>query len=412
MNKSHTLAELTEAIKAIAQVAVPLNVVEMAIESACDLVLARPVIADMNHPPFARSIMDGFAVRSADCAFGGATLQVVGEVPAGQWPVLSVGPGEAIGISTGAPIPPAADAVVPIEDTELSADHAQINLTAAVTPGAYIAAEGTNVRAGETVLPAGVRLRPAQIAAAAAGGAATVSVYRRPKLAILSTGDELVGHHQLPQRAQIRDANSPMLAAQARQAGCEVIELGRVPDQEPRIAEAVRRGLEADVLCISGGVSVGQHDLVPSILASHGVRFVVQKVAIKPGKPSLVGVGPEGQMVFGLPGNPVSSFVCFQLFVRAALAGLQGQPVGLPAMIAATLAVAMGPAGNRSEFLPALLKATGSARYQIEPVAWQGSGDPFGLARANCLLVREAHEPARAAGDTVHGLPIADLPLV
>ncbi len=398
MREQTALTPISEALAAIERAVHRLPVTRLPLEQAAGLTLATGIVCDIDYPPFDKAMMDGFAVRAADCRGAGTTLRVTGELAAGQVAADELLTGDAVRINTGAPLPPGADAVVVIEHVELYDDGLRMSTPDTPSPGTHVARRGSDVRAGAIVLEAGTRLGPAQVAAAAAAGAAQVEVYRRPRMAVLVTGDELVPIGKRPTGAQIRNSNGPALAALARQAGCEVIDLGIAGDDRAQLADKVAAGLQADVLCISGGVSMGQHDYVPEVLEQAGVRFDVRKVAIRPGKPIIIGVGPAGQMVFGLPGNPVSSFVCFLVFVRAAVAGLQGRAVTMPPMLSVTLDAPLPAAGQRTEFLPAQLTAGTNGEWRASPTRWQGSGDLFGLARSNGLLVREVNAPAAEAG--------------
>lgn len=396
------LSSVAEAIEAIGRRATPLEVVTLPLSEAGGLTLAQPVTTDLDAPPFDKSMMDGFAVRSSDCRGAGTRLRIAGEVAAGESPdALRVEAGQAIRINTGAPIPPGADAVVMIERVELSADGAEMTTAEVLKPGAHIAPRACDARAGQCVLEAGVRLAAAQIAAAAAAGAARVRVYRRPRVAILVTGDELVDVSERPSGGQIRNSNGPALMALARRAGAEVVDLGVARDDPVELRRRIDEGLGADLFCLSGGVSMGQHDYVPRVLAEAGVAIEVQKIAVKPGKPSLFGVGPAGQWVFGLPGNPTSAYVCFVLFVRAALAAMQGRAATMPPMIEATLVDAIKPAGARTEFIPAILEHQGGASWSVRTTRWTGSGDVFGLGRCNAFVHRPANAAACGAGERV-----------
>lgn len=404
-NAEMSLASIADVLAAIARYARPLAAIELPLPESRGLTLAEAVLSDLDSPPFDKAMMDGFAVRAEDCQQPPATLRVVGEVLAGALPQRPVGTGEAIRINTGAAMPAGADAVVMVERTELSADGRQVIVNEKLAPGRHVAARGVDIRAGEVILEAGTRVGAAPIAALAAGGATAVRVYRRPRLAVLVTGDELVDPAVQPVGAQIRNSNGPCLLALAREAGCEVVDLGVVGDDKEELSRRIRQGLSADVLCVTGGMSMGQRDYVPEALTEAGVRLEVQKISIKPGKPTAFGVGPAGQLVFGLPGNPVSCYVCFVVLVRAALAALQGREAGLPPTIPAVLEGGLRPAGSRAEYIPAHLEGDAHGHWRVRPARWQGSGDPFGLGRSNGLIVREAGAPAAQAGSLVRVVP-------
>lgn len=402
-----SLLRVQTALERIGQAVRPLPECMLAPERAMGLTLAAAVRSDIDDPPFDRAAMDGFAVRAEDCRSGTASLLIRGEVAAGGLSARPVAAGETMRINTGAPMPPGADAVAMIEKSLISPDGTRVTIQDLPRPGQHVAPRGSSVRAGDGVLPSGTRVGPAQVSALAAAGAATISVYRRPRLAVLVSGAELVEASARPSGGQIRNSNGPCLRMLAAQAGCEVIDLGVAGDQQKELSARILSGLAvADVLCVTGGMSMGQHDFVPGALEAAGVRFAFQKVAIKPGKPVGFGVGPEGQLAFGLPGNPVSCFVCFWVFIRAALAGLQGRPVAAPPTVEASLSENMPRVGDRDEYRPALLMAQASGGWLVRMTAWQGSGDAFGLARANALVVRAAHAPEAPAGSVVSAIPL------
>ena len=297
----------------------------MALDDALSRVLAGDVASDSDLPPFDRAAMDGYALRAEDVAGAPAALEVVGEVRAGQWPDLTVGPGQAVRIMTGAPVPPGADAVQQVEKTQ-PLDEFRVTILSAVAEGANVAPRGSEVRAGDVVLARGRVIDPAAIAVLASAGRARVRVARRPVVALLVTGDEIVEVSATPAPGQIRNSNGPAVAAQARLAGAEVRLLGVAPDRQDAIAEALRAGLAADVLVVSGGVSAGDYDLVEPALLELGATFLFTKVAVKPGAPLVFG-RRGATLVFGLPGNPVSAQVTFDLFVRPALLKMQGATV-------------------------------------------------------------------------------------
>jgi molybdopterin molybdotransferase len=287
---------------------------------------------------------------------------------------------------TGAPIPPGADAVVPIEQAELINATTVRLLHIDPSSGKNVLPRAASMRAGDVVLRSGIPLRPIELAILAEIGHAAVTVQPRPRVAVLPTGNEIVPVDQLPGPGQIRNSNGPMLLAAAAQTGAEPIELGIARDDRDALKRCIESGLAADVLVLSGGVSAGTFDLVPGVLAELGVEQVFHKIALRPGKPLWFGVKRAGEhtvMVFGLPGNPVSSLVCFELFVRPAIAALAGHGfVGLPT-IQAKLNHAFDHRGGRPAYLPARVSSTSTPTVEILP--WQGSADLATLAHANCL---------------------------
>ncbi len=331
------LIPLEEAQRRVLDGVAALPAATVALADAAGLVLAEPVRSAVAVPPWTNSAMDGFAVRAADVADASrdhpAVLRVLGEVPAGRAPDLPVTPRTALRIMTGAMAPDGADAVVPVEDTDAPAGASEIPAAVAVhrpvRPGDHLRTEGSDVRAGAALLPAGRACDPAAIALLAATGHAAVTVHRRPRVAVISTGDELVPPGKALGPAQIHDSNSFALAAQAAEAGAEVRRLGVARDTLDALLELVREGTAwADVVVMSGGVSVGAHDHVKAAFADVG-SLDLWRVAIKPGRPfafARAAVDGRRVLLFGLPGNPVSVFVTFELFVRPVLRLLAGHP--------------------------------------------------------------------------------------
>jgi molybdopterin molybdotransferase len=390
-----------EALAIVLREAAALPTEEVSLDDALGRVLAEDAASDVEMPPFDRAAMDGYAVRSADVRSAPVALEVVGEVRAGQWPEREVGAGETLRIMTGAPLPRGADAVQQVERTR-PLDEFRVVIEASVPAGANVAPRASEARSGEVVLPAGRVLDPRAIAVLAATGRARVRVGRRPRVALLVTGDELVDVGEVPGRGRIRNSNGPALAAQARRAGAVVLDLGVAGDRQDALAERLSTGLKADVLAVSGGVSAGQYDLVEPVLADLGVSFLFTQVAIKPGAPLAFG-RREATLVFGLPGNPVSSQVTFALFVRAALLRLQGARVTSPPRVAVEL---LGPLRNRSG-----RRAHAPARVRLErgrlvarPLRSMGSGDLVAHARANALVVVEADRTEARAGESAEAM--------
>lgn len=396
------LISVDEALEIVLAHAKTLPSEEVRLEDALGRVLREDVAADADMPPFDRSAMDGYAVRAADVARAPVVLPVLGQIRAGQFPDEPLNAGTAVQIMTGAPVPTGADAVQQVEKTRASADGRSVEVLEAVSVGQNLARRGSEVRAGERVIEAGEAVDPAALAVLAAVGRARVAVGRRPRVAVVVTGDELVEVGEPPAAGRIRNSNGPAVLAQARLAGADVRSLGVVPDEEGRIAAAVGEGLKGDVLVLSGGVSEGVFDLVEGVLAGFGVETLFTKVAIKPGAPLVFGRCGE-TLVFGLPGNPVSAQVTFDLFVRAALLRMQGARTVSRPTVEAELA---GPLTNRSgrrAHLPARLRFE-SGRFLARPLRSMGSADLVAHARANALVVLEAERTAAAAGERVPAL--------
>ncbi len=391
--------------------------------------LAEPLLADRDQPPFARSTRDGFACRAADANAGGK-LEVIGEVRAGStWPppspaltaavteaLAGISAGQAVEIMTGAPVPSGSDCVVMVEHVRHDGNAISSSVTLleghSIEPGANIVPRGAEAHAGDVILAAGTLMAAAQIGAAASCGAAEVSVFARPRVAILTTGDELVELNQSPLPFEIRNSNSYSLAAQILSAGGEPLRLAVARDDRQHLETLIRRGREADLLVLSGGVSMGKYDLVEEVLLSLGAEFFFTGALIQPGKPVVFGRfkdhGAPGEnrrkYFFGLPGNPVSTMVTFSLFVEPLIAALSGQRSRGPRMAQATLKRGIHGKNGLTRFLPAVLSADCegvAVESMVEPVAWQGSGDLASASRANCFLVVPADRSSLDAGETV-----------
>ena len=342
-----SLLTLEEAQERVLKAARPLSAENVPVAAAGGRVSAEDVRARIDLPPFASSAMDGFAVRAADLP---GTLRIAGESAAGQPLEAQLEPGCAAAISTGAVVPAGADAVVPIENVVVQDNSVEI--PQAVQPGAHIRPRGGDVTAGEVVVPAGTRLTPGRLAAAAASGVAELSCARLPRVAVLATGSELVDPGGELRPGQIYETNGLMLSAALSATGAEVVSEPPVADDEEALREALERGLAADVLVTSGGVSVGEHDLVRAVERELGVEEIFWRVSIKPGKPVSFGVRGD-TLVFGLPGNPVSALVGCELFVKPALRALQGIPDPLPRFEPGRLAAALRRNEERDEFVRA-----------------------------------------------------------
>jgi molybdopterin molybdotransferase len=371
--------------------------------AAAGRVLAGTICADRDYPPFDRATRDGFAVRSDDLHAVPTELKVIGELRAGAAFEGAVGPGQCVSIMTGAPVPAGADAVVMIEHTQPAAAGA-VRIERALERGANIVLRGSEAASGAPLLQTGKRLGYAEVAMLAGVGCARVPVFRRPRVAVLPTGDEIVEVDSAPQPFQIRNSNSYSLQAQVAAAGGEPWPLGIAPDEAGRLHEMIEQGLSADLLLLSGGVSVGKYDLVEQVLRELGAEFYFDAVAIQPGRPLVFGRA-RGRFFFGLPGNPLSTMVTFELFARPAieiLAGAEAAPLVFPR---ARLAETVRHQPGLTRFLPAALAPGEGPRGWLEPVVrklpWQGSGDIAALTRANCFLVVPEDREQLAAGETV-----------
>ncbi len=380
---------------------------DVALADALGRVLASDVASDVAMPPFDRSAMDGYALRAEDLSAVPTVLEVVGQVRAGEVSRVALGPGQAIQIMTGAPVPAGATAVQQVEKTRSLDGGRQVEIVAPVEAGANIAPCGSEVREGEVVLAQGTVVTPAVVAVLAAVGAARVAVGRRPRVKVLVTGDELVEVTEEPAAGHIRNSNGYAVTAQARLAGAEVESLGVVPDDAERIAAAVERGLDADVFLVSGGVSEGIYDFVEPVLLRLGVELLFTKVAIKPGAPLVF--GRRGRtLVFGLPGNPVSAQVTFDLFVRPTLLRMQGATaVSRPTVEVEIVARVKNRSGRRAHSPARVLWEAG--RLLAHPLRSQGSADIVTHAKANALLVMDADRLQAEAGERLPAVLLGDI---
>lgn len=358
-------------------------------------VLAEPVLADRDFPPFARSARDGYALRSSDLQSIPAQLAVVGQVKAGEHFGKALGENEAVEIMTGAPVPSGADAVVMVEYTR--EQDGRVTVQRSCARGENIVPQASEAQAGHTMLVPGTRLGYSEIGVAAAVGKTVLRVYAKPRVAILSTGDELVEASASPGPEQIRNSNSYSLAAQVALAGGDAWRLPIAPDSQAAIRALIEQGLSADLLLLSGGVSMGKFDFVEQALADLEARFFFTGALIQPGKPVVFGEA-RTRPFFGLPGNPISTMVTFDLFVRPVLQALGGAaPVRLPSA-KARLGREIRTKAGLTRFLPAVL--TGDLHDPaVEVVAWQGSGDLQSAARANCYVIVPADRETFAQGE-------------
>lgn len=362
---------------------------------ALGLTLTQKVKTDREYPPFDRSTRDGYAVRSKETA-SGAQLKCVGEIKAGDTVRESLAAGTCLQIMTGAAVPAGADAVVMIEQTSREGDL--VRFERAAPPGQNVVPRGSEASAAQTILEPGMRLGYAELALAAQVGAVQLECARRPRVAILSTGDEVVLIDETPGPFQIRNSNSVSLAAQVRIAGGEPVVLGNAADRVEDLGEKIERGLKEDVLVLSGGVSMGKYDLVESALKALGAEFFFDAVAIRPGKPAVFGMC-QGKPVFGLPGNPVSTMVTFELFVAPAIDLLSGAEARALPLVQARLAEALNEKPGLAHFLPACVEWS-SGLAEVRALKWQGSGDIAALAKANCFLVVPADREELQAGES------------
>jgi molybdopterin molybdotransferase len=390
---------------------------------AAGQVLAEPIVADRNFPPFPRAARDGYALQAADLANLPVKLEVVGEIKAGAAPESSfeLHSGQAAAIMTGAPAPSGADAVVMVEYTSRNGN--QVEITKGVSAGDNIVPAGSEAKRGERLLSPGTRLDYAAVAVAASVGRTHLLVYSKPQIAVLSTGDEVVDIDVPPGPNQIRNSNSYSLAAQIKAAGGEPVLLPIAPDEPTRLRELIVDGFESDLLLLAGGVSMGKYDLVEQVLADFQAQFFFTGAQIQPGRPIVFGRVPalgghgfshtdqgsknsgastvdDHKYFFGLPGNPVSTMVTFDLFVRPVLDALSGLSPQKLIFLYAKLKSEIKTKTGLKRFLPAILSGE-FEHAEVELARWQGSGDIAATARANCYVVIPPDRERIAAGEWV-----------
>lgn len=377
------------------EVGVSMATETVSLADAAGRVLAQEIAADRDYPPFPRSARDGFAVRAADLP---GELLVIGEVRAGEAFIGSVAAGEAVEIMTGAGVPDGADAVVMVEHTERIGERVKIER--GIQSGENFNPRGIEAHGGDVVLSAGLRIGYAETALLATVGRTSLLVYRRPRVAIVSTGDEIVEIDETPGAQQIRNSNAASLAVQVCRAGGRPEILGVARDNYESTRAQVRQGLEADLLLLSGGVSAGKYDLVEKVLAEFGAEFFFDRVMIQPGQPLVFGRA-QGKYFFGLPGNPGSTMITFETIARAAIEKMQGLREPALPLLRARLTRPFRQKPGLTRFLPARLSADGAT---IEPEVSHGSGDVASLARCNAFLVTDPERAEWAAGDDIRAL--------
>jgi molybdopterin molybdotransferase len=392
------LATVREELGA-AELAPPIEVISLS--AVGGRFLAEDVLADRDYPPFNRSIRDGYAVRSPEIKAPPVQLVRRGEVRAGERFLGDVGPGECVEIMTGAPLPAWADAVVMLEHVHV--DGPRVEVSRPVAHWENVVLQGSEARAGSIVLHCGRRLGAGEIGLLASVGHDPVRVFRQPEVAILPTGDEVVSPGRRPEWFQIRNSNAQTLAAQVAAAGGRPRPMPIASDEKVLLRRLVREGLESDLLLLSGGVSMGKYDFGKQVLSELGAEFFFQSVAIRPGKPLVFGRVAE-KFFFGLPGNPVSTYVTFELFVRPAIAILGGGEFVPPVFLRARLGKPLQQKHGLAAFLPGRVEVR-EGEPLVELVGWQGSGDLVGVAAANCLLVIHPAQAKLNAGDWVDVLP-------
>ena len=382
---------------------------EIPFKDAVARVLQEEVRAPHDYPPFEKAMMDGYAVRSEDVRKVPRRLRVVQEIQAGMAPgsLVRVESGTAARIMTGAPMPPGSDAVLMVEESGIPPDQPDmVEVRAALTPGENVAHRGEDVRSGEILLAAGELIGPAEIGVLASCGTTRVRVGGRPRVSLLATGDELVEAGDDPGPGQIRNSNGPVLEALSVATGCVTTNLGIGPDDESGLRRAIERGLGEDALLLTGGVSMGVYDLVSKVLRDLGTEILFEKVAIKPGRPFTFG-RCGSTLIFGCPGNPVSSYVIFLLFARPSLRKMMGFPQPVPSPLRGVLTKPVKQRPGRTVYHQARARWTASG-YNVEVIPTSGSADFVSCARGNALVIAPADSDGMSGGDEVEFLLIED----
>ena len=401
---------LTEVLSHAGGLSTPREAESLPLLETSGRVLAQSIAAERDQPPFDRSTRDGYAVQAADIA-AGRTLLVVGSVRAGDhWSGQPLTQGEAIEIMTGAPLPAGADAVLMVEHTTVAEGRLHIAEGRLLRSGENVVPRGAEAHTGDSLLPVGRLLGAAELAVAASCGCVSLQVFARPNIAIVATGDELVELESVPEPWQIRNSNSYALASLVRAEGGMPQQLAIAHDTLTDLRERIAQGRKADLLLLSGGVSMGKYDLVEQVLAESGAEFFFTGALIQPGKPVVFGRLPglgkptrQWTYFFGLPGNPVSTQMCFHLFVAPLLKALAGRPDLAPRFVEARLAEDVKGGARVTRFLPAELTSAWDV-VTVHVVSWQGSGDVAANARGNCYAVLPAGVEAFHAGEVVRVL--------
>lgn len=397
------MLEIHQALKIVKEVARKLNPSPIGVEmipilESMGRIMAEPISLEFPQPPFDRSMRDGYALRAIDSIHAPLTLSLIGENAAGHVFCGTLQAGESLAIMTGAPMPPGADSVVMLEDVSME-DGGRIGISKSVRRGLNVAKTGSEHKAGEAILRKGDMIGSAELAILAAMGKSVVRVFPKPRVAVLVTGDELAGIDHEPDMAEIRDSNSYALWGQIISAGGLPVRLGIVKDQPYELLSALEKGLDFDVLVVSGGVSKGKYDLVKPLLLELGAVLHFESLKLKPGKPAVFATA-RGKYVFGLPGNPVSAFVTFELLARPLLRFLQGAVDDYWPVAMATLKQKVQEKPGRTKILPAQVLSTIHG-LEAEPVEYKGSADIFAIGRANGFIVIPAEASLVREGDQV-----------
>jgi len=394
---------MEEAVRIIRENTSTLPVRRADLEGGSGLVLAEDVKSDIDIPPFDKAAMDGYAVRADDIPAPRSSLKPIDTIPAGSsmGKVYTVGPRECIRIMTGAPVPPGADTVVMFEETEENGD--EVLFGKVPVKGQNICRRGEDAKSGSVVLSAGTRIAEPEIAALASVGKIRIRVFKRPEVGVLVTGNEIVTADKTPGPGSIRDANGPLLGSLLRSSGCDVARLGIGRDSREVLREHIERGLRYDFLLVSGGVSAGDFDLVPSVLEELGAVIHFHKVRVKPGKPLLFAERGECR-IFGIPGNPVSNLVGFHLFIKPAIRKCMGIKDHGPEFQDAVIERDFERKGKRTLIVPSICDFSGT--YRVRPLILNGSADIIGCSGCTCFTIIDGPERTVKKGEVVKILPI------
>ncbi|MEB2309407.1 MAG: molybdopterin molybdotransferase MoeA [Candidatus Brocadiaceae bacterium] len=387
------------AIKIVEDTIRPLPVITIPFENALGFCLAQDVYSDIDMPPFDRSAMDGYAVIAEDTTPAPVELTVIEDIAAGHMPTKTISRGQASKIMTGAAVPKGADAVVKFEETEDLSANSRVKILRSIDRRRNISSRGEDMQVGQTVLRKNMLIRPQEIGILATVGKSHVEVFAAPTIGIISTGDELVNVGMKPSAAQIRNSNGYSLAAQSRSMRTDVELLGIVKDTKEEISKMMCRGFRKDILILSGGVSMGEYDLVGDVMKDLNTQIYFEKVALRPGKPVIFGK-KDKTFIFALPGNPVASFVTFELFIYPAIRKMMGFPNIHRTTVKASLEMEILVKRKRREYRPALLRMHNNA-WLVSPVEWHGSADLLATTMANCLLIVREDAEKLMAGDLV-----------
>ncbi len=387
------------AVKIVTDVVEPLQPKKVPFESALGLCLAQDVQSDIDMPPFDRSAMDGYAIIAEDTANAPVELTVIENIAAGHMPRKKVSRGQASKIMTGAAVPEGANAVIKFEETEEVSSNNRVKILKTVSIGSNISKRGEDMQIGQAVLHKGMPIRPQEIGILATVGKSQIEVFPTPTVGIIATGTELVNVETKPSMAQIRNSNGYSLAAQARRLLANVEILGVVKDTKDEISRTMQKGLQKNILILSGGVSMGEYDLVGDVMKDLNTQIYFEKVLLRPGKPVIFGK-KDKTLIFALPGNPVASFVTFELFIYPAIRKMMGFTTIHRTILKATLEMEILVKRKRREYRPAFLRMQDNT-YFVSPVEWHGSADLLSTTRANCLLVVQEDAGKLAAGQLV-----------